>query len=503
MRSALLVAAFGFALCAAGKEYRIEADFGAEVPPRRAMRDINFPCDLTRSAGLEFDFKVGRRSEFSLFSFHYKCDGKWLSAGFGPGRCEDWTHCLVKKPETKKGEVDWSHVTAFRVSGWRGGTNSTYMAVRDVKIAPPPRKETPEERERRLAAAAESNRVALAAFKATPVPKGERRFSWSHSAVGIKDRGWDRSVEMLKKGGFTDLIANLTRGPRAAYRSDVLAMADVAEGKDRLEECLAACRRHGIRLHIWNCCWRTGWGTTKEELAKFAAEGRVQRSNEGHAKTEWLCPSHPANRQMLVDAMLELARKGVDGVHFDYIRYPDGSYCFCDGCRERFEARVGEKVPQWPGSVLKDVGWKKKWLKFRQDTITSPVREVAERIHGGGMRTEVSAAVFCWPLADPDSVGQDWAMWCEKGYLDFVCPMTYSKTLESFMSAQRQHAEQVTPKVPRYPGIGLSVWPKDGLDIARFTDQVRFLRSERPRGVNGFTVFDLTKRLSDLVDSIQ
>ena len=57
--------------------------------------------------------------------------------------------------------------------------------------------------------------------------------------------------------------------------------------------------------------------------------------------------------------------------------------------------------------------------------------------------------------------------------------------------------------MPRYPGIGLSVWPKDGLDIARFTDQVRFLRSERPRGVNGFTVFDLTKRLSDLIDGLQ
>ena len=37
--------------------------------------------------------------------------------------------------------------------------------------------------------------------------------------------------------------------------------------------------------------------------------------------------------------MLEVARKyAVDGLHFDYIRYPDREHCYCDGCRERFEA---------------------------------------------------------------------------------------------------------------------------------------------------------------------
>ena len=39
--------------------------------------------------------------------------------------------------------------------------------------------------------------------------------------------------------------------------------------------------------------------------------------------------------------MLEVARKyPVDGLHFDYIRYPGRDKCYCDGCRERFEAEI-------------------------------------------------------------------------------------------------------------------------------------------------------------------
>ena len=38
------------------------------------------------------------------------------------------------------------------------------------------------------------------------------------------------------------------------------------------------------------------------------------------------------------DAMLEVATNyDVDGIHFDYIRYPASDHCYCDGCRTRFE----------------------------------------------------------------------------------------------------------------------------------------------------------------------
>ena len=112
---------------------------------------------------------------------------------------------------------------------------------------------------------------------------------------------------------------------------------------------------------------------------------------------------------------------------------------------------------------------------------------------------EISAAVFTDPLADWDWMGQDWPSWCEKGYLDFVCPMTYENDLESFARKQRKHMVQVTPKVPRYPGIGLGVWPKDGLDVARFAEQVVFLRKS---GIKGYSIFELATRFERFIDTV-
>ena len=498
MKLALLLVLAAFS--AQCSEVRIAADFRGDVPPRRAMRDIKFPCDLSNAAGLSFDFRIDSLSEFSMFTFHFKCDGKWVGAKFPALKEGGWHRVVVERPRTKDDRKDWSKVTAFRVSGWRGGTNHTYLTVRNIAVEPQVPKRKPSETELELlrATVADTNRMALAQLAATPPPEGERRLIWAHHPTGIRGKGWEYSVKTLKKGGFTDLIANLARGSRAAYKSEVLGVASTAEGRDRLDECLAACRRHGVKLHVWNCCWRTGWGTTKEELAKLASEGRLIKSEYEGGK-EWLCPTHPVNRKMLVDSMVELAKKGVDGVHFDYIRYPDGSYCFCDGCRARFEEKIGRKLTDWPKALNSDRMLQRQWREFRRDAITASVREVAELLHREYPAVEVSAAVFTDPLADWDWMGQDWAFWCEKGFLDFVCPMTYENDLESFARKQRKHMAQVTSKVPRYPGIGLGVWPKDGLDVARFSEQVTFLRKF---GMKGFSVFELSPRFDRIADTV-
>jgi len=36
-------------------------------------------------------------------------------------------------------------------------------------------------------------------------------------------------------------------------------------------------------------------------------------------------------------------------------------------------------------------------------------------------------------------VGQDWKLWCERGYLDFVCPMDYRSDSGHFERLVRQH----------------------------------------------------------------
>jgi uncharacterized lipoprotein YddW (UPF0748 family) len=98
---------------------------------------------------------------------------------------------------------------------------------------------------------------------------------------------------------------------------------------------------------------------------------------------------------------------------------------------------------------------------------------------------KVSAAVFPnWP-ADRNGIGQDWKLWCDRGYLDFVCPMDYTPHNMGFENLVASQIEWAG-KVPCYPGIGLSTWP-DKTDVARLIDQITIARR---LGAKGFTVFE-------------
>lgn len=336
-----------------------------------------------------------------------------------------------------------------------------------------------------------SNKAAAQAARAwflTQTPhKGEHRAFWCHSAFGLREKGWDESVRFLKENGFNAILPNMLWAGTAYYPSKTLpAYAGLAEKGDQIAQCLAACKKYGVKCHVWKVNWNTGGRAPKAFIAQLRAEGRVQKEYGGEIKEEWLCPSNPTNQTLEVESMLEVVRTyAVDGVHFDYIRYPGDTTCFCDGCRARFEAVLGRAVGKWPEDTRKVEPVRQKWLDFRRSNIDTVVRRVAEEARKIRPGVQISAAVFRnWPV-DRDGVGQDWKMWCDQGWLDFVCPMDYMDSNALFsnvVSAQKAYAG----KVPLYPGIGLSCW-KDPHDAAKLAEQIKVVRE---LGVPGFTVFN-------------
>ena len=320
---------------------------------------------------------------------------------------------------------------------------------------------------------------------------GELRAVWCHTPYGYDAaHDWEESVAFMKRMGYTDLVANLCWGGMAFYASDVLPVSpEVATRGDALDLCQKACRRHGVRLHVWKVCWRMNRSVTSDYCEEMKRAGRTQVKRDGTDQLQWFCPSHPENQRVEIETMLELARRGVDGVHFDYIRYNSEDGCFCAGCRARFEAQIGEKVADWPNAVRRDAGLKQKWRDFRCGNITKVVQTVAEKLHGHA-KTLVSAAVFQNVHTCPDTVGQDWSLWCRNGWLDFACPMDYTPSAAQFEGLVRIQME-AAGKVKLYPGIGLSCWPCDGEDVRRLGEQMEIVRK---LGLGGFTVFSLSTR---------
>jgi uncharacterized lipoprotein YddW (UPF0748 family) len=339
-----------------------------------------------------------------------------------------------------------------------------------------------------IAQAEDGRQSALRAWcTAQPSPAGEHRAFWCHSPFGVAGMEWDEAIKLLADNGFTAILPNMCWGGNACYPSEVLAVApEVKEKGDQVAKCLAACRKYGLKCHIWKVNWNLFGRAPKDFVERMKKEGRLQADFAGKPRADWLCPSHPENRKLEIDAMVELATKyDLDGIHFDYIRYPDDSGCFCPGCRDRFEQLAGRKIENWPADVRRDENLRAKWLDFRRSSITAVVAGVSDAVRKTRPKVQISAAVFPnWP-ADRDTIGQDWKLWCEKGYLDFVCPMDYTPSPAAFEGLVERQIGWAG-KVPVYPGIGLSVWTP-ACDVVKLIDMVTIARR---LGAKGFTVFE-------------
>lgn len=325
---------------------------------------------------------------------------------------------------------------------------------------------------------------------AHPAKPGEFRAVWCHSAYGVKNRTWDDAVRNLKDNGFTAIFPNMLWGGVAYYPSNVLPVAsDVATKGDQVAECLAACRKHGLQIHVWKVDWNLGRDVPKAFVERLRAEHRLQMSDTGEEEP-WLCPSHPLNAALERDALVEVARKyPVDGIHFDYIRYPDGRHCFCPPCRERFEQATGQAVARWPADVQPKGVRREAWIKWCQENINTVVRTTSEEARKVRPGIKVSAAVFRQWDQDSRVVMQDWKLWCERGWLDFVCPMDYTESETGYDSWIRQQRTWAGP-AGLVPGIGIT----SSRTTLAPDATVRQIEITRRHGTQGFILFNYGER---------
>jgi uncharacterized lipoprotein YddW (UPF0748 family) len=255
---------------------------------------------------------------------------------------------------------------------------------------------------------------------------------------------------------------------------------------DQIDQCVKAAREHGLEVHVWKVNWYLGHLAPKDFVATLDAAGRTQVSVHGKPK-DWLCPSHPENFKLELDSLLEVARKyPIDGLHFDYIRYPDREHCYCNGCRERFETASGRPVENWPTECYSG-GRKDEYNAWRCEQITRLVEAVSREARKIRPEMKISAAVFGAYPACRESIAQDWVAWAKAGYVDFLCPMDYTNSDQAFRGLVGNQLRLLDGCVPIYPGIGATA-SNSALSADRVVGQIR---QARELGAGGFTIFNL------------
>jgi len=336
--------------------------------------------------------------------------------------------------------------------------------------------------------------LAEAYLRAQPSPPREGRAVWNHSGTGAYPGDWDRSCKELREAGLNMVIPNLLWAGRAHYPSDVLPRSKTFEQfGDQIAQCVAAAKRHGVEVHAWKVNYNLS-GAPAGFVAKMRREGRTQVSVRGQ-RHDWLCPSHPENLKLERDSMLEVARKyDVDGLHFDYIRYPGREHCYCEGCRRRFEADSGRQVVRWPDDCHSGER-RGEYHDWRCKQITKLVAAVHRDAKKVRPQIKISAAVFGSYPSCRESVGQDWPDWIKAGYLDFVCPMDYTESDQRFAALVAQQLPLVDGRIPVYPGIGATA-SRSALTADRVVGQVHHARS---LGAAGFTIFNFDRGTAESV----
>jgi uncharacterized lipoprotein YddW (UPF0748 family) len=436
----------------------------------RVTLDRKLKLDLTTRREFTLDIQPSDMTVVGEITLYFRSGEGWYGCGTPLRRTGQQTLRFAKAGFRTEGKpAGWEHIDGIRLAFWRGeGDNGKVIISRlaawsgRAKVEEPPR-----------------------AAKIVD-PANQVRAFWNHSGSGAYPGDWERTARELQAAGFNAIVPNQLWAGRAEYASKLLPQSESCKKYgDQVAQCVAAAHRHGLKVHVWKVNFNLG-NAPRGFIEKFRREGRTQVSASGKP-IDWLCPSHPENFKLEVDTMLEVARTyEVDGLHFDYIRYPDGDHCYCDGCRQRFEQDSGRKVANWPADCHRGIR-RKEYHDWRCRQITRVVEAVsreARRIRPG---IKISAAVFGAYPSCRQSVGQDWVVWAKAGYVDFLCPMDYTASDESFADLVANQVSLVEGRVPIYAGIGATA-TKPPLPALQVLAQIQKARS---LGASGFVIFNL------------
>ncbi len=315
-------------------------------------------------------------------------------------------------------------------------------------------------------------------------PEREVRGVWLHVRP---DRHPERVMPELKSLGINMAVLRIAGGTAAFYASKVQPdiQDPLAPDGDWLAEAVRHARSNGIEIHPYvNNCVVEG-RTSPKTLAALRAAGRLQEGPDGQP-IDWFCPSQEINFEAMERPMVEIVSNyDVDGIQYDFIRYPSSSGCFCEKCRKRFETETGKPVAHWPQDCV-DGPRHGEWVEFRCSRISALVERISTRIRQVNPKVKISAAVFRdWPDCRENN-GQDWARWCREGWLDFVCPMNYTLDPELFAARAAIHRQAVPEGFPIVQGIGIASGAGTMETSAELAVQIMLARQAGASGFVGF-----------------
>lgn len=342
---------------------------------------------------------------------------------------------------------------------------------------------------------------------------GEVRAMWVVRDAMTSPQKIRNTMALAKKYRFNTVFVQVRGRGDAFYDSRYEPRSEALRGQpgtfDPLAVAVAEGHRAGLQVHAWLNTFFV-WHQKRrpyamqhvlnrhpEWLVRDRA-GRTTWTERKDCEGAFLNPALPGVREHTRNVFVDVAsRYAVDGIHFDYVRFPSEDYSFSDEDLAQFRAYLLPTLT--PGQIAyadakraqNRLAWfycfKPEWRAWRQSLVTETVRSIADEARRARPGIIVSAAVFPnYGVATGDK-GQAWRDWLRTGILDAACPMAYNRSTP-LVAAQIRDAVRHASGRPIIAGVGAWQMP-----AASAIAKVRAFRSLGVAGMNFFSYNGMTR----------
>jgi uncharacterized lipoprotein YddW (UPF0748 family) len=325
----------------------------------------------------------------------------------------------------------------------------------------------------------------------------EVRALWVTRATMTSPAAIARMVWSAKEVGFNTIIVQV-RGRGDAYYASTLepraSELTSRPGFDPLAETIGVARRAGLRVHAWvvvnlvssaaelpssrdHVLYRhPDWLMVPRELAAemlavssrspeyVGRLARWSRARSSEVEGLYVSPVHAAAAKHIADVVAEMAQRyEVDGVHLDYMRYPNEGFDYSRGALQQFRQTVratlsnADRTRADRHEALDPLAYPdlfpEQWQAFRRARLTSVLMRVRTMLKAVRPTATLSAAVVPGFDHAHGSRLQDWRTWLDQSLLDIVCPMAYTRELDVF-ETQIAEAQALAAGKPVWAGVG-------------------------------------------------
>jgi uncharacterized lipoprotein YddW (UPF0748 family) len=363
-----------------------------------------------------------------------------------------------------------------------------------------------------------------APLAAAPAPE-ETRALWVLRASLATPDSIATLVRSAHEHGFNTLLVQVRGRGDAYYRggleprpADLLRQPDAF---DPLRAVLESAHAAGLRVHAWvnvnlissasdlpaarehvvyrHPSWLMVPRDIAQELANVEPESpayvgklaRWTRAQPADVEGLYTSPILPDAAEYVEGIVRDIARRyPVDGVHFDYARYPSDRFDYSRGAIREFRASVQGRLDAatrrgldadeavdlfaYP-DALPD-----QWRGFRLARMTALIGRLRSAVKAERPQALVTAAAAPDLRDAHDRRLQDWREWLSAGLIDAICPMAYTTEPLRF-------AEQIA--AAREAAGSRGVWAGIGAYRLSPRETIDNIQTARRLGATGVVLF--------------